>query len=159
MADRGLYSVSFAKTLLTAASTDYELISVLPAAGKSVEFVALTLGSTSILGDADEELLNIAIVRGHTAAGTLGAVATPVALNPSSPAFAGTARTLDTTLATGGTGVFVYRDTFNGRAGMSVLWPPEMRPEVRNAEYMTVRLVDTLASDESFVGTLWFRES
>ena len=167
MSDRGVYTVTFGATGITgggaviaAASGDYDLFTIVPAAAKHCEIVGLSIGNKTEVAEAQEEMVELAMIRGFTTAGTGGAAATVVALSPSSPAAGFTARTLDSAVATVGTTALLWRDTFNIRAGIFVLLPPEMRPEVRNAEMLVVRMTSALSPDDAnMVGTLWVREN
>ena len=58
---RGLYTVSFFETTVAAASGDYDLFEVDPAADKPIELVACYLGNKSEVGDAAEEMVSFSV--------------------------------------------------------------------------------------------------
>lgn len=155
---RGVYTVSFDQQAIAAASGDYDLFEVVPADDKPVEIVALSLGNKSEVGDAQDEMLAYAIVRGNTTSSN-GTTTTPQLLDPSDPAASFGAETVGSTPATAGTSVTLIADTFNVRAGLMLVLPPEMRPKVSQANTgLYVRLTTAVADDLTLSGTLWVRE-
>jgi len=155
---RGVYSVSFDQQTIAAASGDYDLFEIVPADDKPVEIVALSLGNKSEVGDAQDEMLAYSIVRGNTTSSN-GTATTPQLLDPSDPAASFGAETVGSTPATAGTSVTLIADTFNVRAGLMLVLPPEMRPKVSQANTgLYVRLTTAVADDLTLSGTLWVRE-
>lgn len=155
---RGVYTVSFDQQTIAAASGDYDLFEIVPAANKPVEVVALSLGNKSEIGDAQDEMLAYSIVRGNTTSSN-GTSATPQPTDPSDGAASFTAETVGSTPATAGTSVTLLADTFNVRAGLMLVLPPEMRPKVSQANTgLYVRLTTAVADDLTLSGTLWVRE-
>jgi hypothetical protein len=155
---RGVYTVSFDQQTIAAASGDYDLFEIVPADDKPLEVVALSLGNKSEVGDAQDEMLAYSIVRGNTTSSN-GTAATPQLLDPSDPAASFTAETVGSTPATAGTSVALLVDTFNVRAGLMLVLPPEMRPKVSQANTgLYVRLTTAVADDLTLSGTLWVRE-
>ncbi len=156
-AQRGVYTVVFQAQTIAAASGDYDLFELDAAAGKPVEIVAVKLGNKSETGDAGEEMLEYAIVRGNTTTGN-GTATTPRPLDPSDGAASFTAKTVSSTPASAGTAVTLVADTFNIRAGLPEIYPELMRPKTAEADLLCVRLITAVADDVTLSGTLWVRE-
>jgi len=151
-----LYTVQFNAISVSAVQ---ELFSILPASNIPCLVHALFLGQTSDVGDAQDEVLLYQIIRGHTTVGSGGASVTPVPLDPNDSSAGFTARRNDTTIASSGTPVTLLSDTFNVRAGLQLIFTPEMRPRVENAEYLVVRLPATQPADAlTMSGTLFVEE-
>ncbi|WP_188188038.1 hypothetical protein [Nonomuraea sp. SYSU D8015] len=147
----------FQAQTIAAASGDYDLFELDAAAGKPVEIVAVKLGNKSETGDAGEEMLEYAIVRGNTTTGN-GTATTPRPLDPSDGAASFTAKTVSSTPASAGTAVTLVADTFNIRAGLPEIYPELMRPKTAEADLLCVRLITAVADDVTLSGTLWVRE-
>lgn len=157
-AQRGVYTVVFDQQTIAAASGDYDLWELVPADDKPIEIVAISLGNKSEVGDAQDEMLAISIVRGNTTSSN-GTATTPQPLDPSDGAASFTAETVGSTVATAGTSVNLVVDTFNVRAGYPLVLPEVMRPKVSQANTgMYVRLTAAAADDLTLSGTLWVRE-
>lgn len=157
-AQRGVYTVVFDQQTITNALGDYDLFELVPADDKPIEIVALTLANKSEIGDAQDEMLAVSIVRGNTASSN-GTSATPQPLDPSDGAASFSAETVGSTPATAGTSVALIVDTFNVRAGYQLVLPELMRPKVSQANTgMYVRLTTAVADDLTLSGTLWVRE-
>lgn len=155
---RGVYTVSFDQQSIAAASGDYDLFEIVPADDKAVEIVALSLGNKSEIGDAQDEMLAYSIVRGNTTSSN-GTSTTPQLTDPSDPAASFTAEVVGSTPASAGTSVTLVADTFNVRAGLMLVLPPEMRPKVSQANTgLYVRLTAAVADDLTLSGTIWVRE-
>ncbi len=155
---RGVYTVSFDQQTIAAASGDYDLFEVVPGDDKPVEIVAVSLGNKSEVGDAQDEMLAISIVRGNTTSSN-GTSTTPQPLDPSDGAASFTAETVGSTPATAGTSVTLLSDTFNVRGGWTQVFPEAMRFKVSQANTgMYVRLTTAAADDLTLSGTLWVRE-
>lgn len=156
-AQRGCYTVSFSEQTVASASGDYDLWELDAAAEKPIEIVAMTLGNKSEVGDAQDEMLSINIVRGNTTTGN-GTSTTPRPLDASDGAASFTAETVGSTPASAGTGVTLVADTFNVRAGGQWVFPEIMRPKTQGADLLCVRLTSAAADDLTLSGTLWVRE-
>jgi len=157
-AQRGVYTVIFDQQTIAAASGDYDLFEIVPADDKPIEIMGMTLGNKSEIGDAQDEMLAISIVRGNTTSSN-GTSTTPQPLDPVDGAASFTAETIGSTPATAGTSVTLVADTFNVRAGVPYIFPEAMRPKVSQANTgMYVRLTTAVADDLTLSGTLWVRE-
>ncbi|MFD1547002.1 hypothetical protein [Nonomuraea guangzhouensis] len=156
-AQRGVYTVTFQAATIAAASGDYDFFELDAAAGKPIEIVALKLGNKSEIGDAAEEMVEYAIVRGNTTTGN-GTSTTPRPLDASDGAASFTAKTVSSTPASAGTALTLVADTFNIRAGLPEVYPEIMRPKTAEADLLCVRLITALADDATMSGTVWVRE-
>lgn len=160
---RGVYTVAFDQQTIAAASGDYDLFEVDPAADKPVEIVAIFLGNKSEIKDAEEEMVAYAIIymSGGTFTSSNGTSTTPRLTDPSDPAASFAAETVGATVATTtGTSVTRHADTFNIRTGLQLVFPPDMRHKCDGAanSAMLVRLLTALADDATLSGTLYVRE-
>jgi hypothetical protein len=154
----GMYTVSFTQQTLTNAGGDFDLFEVTPADDIPLEIVGLVLAVTSEVGDAAEEILPIQIIRGHATTGN-GTSATPRPIDPKNAAASFTAETMGSTIASAGTGVTVYADALNVRAGLQVWFPDGCGPRVTQADTtIVVRSSGTAADDATMSGTLFVRE-
>lgn len=156
-AQRGVYTVVFQAQTIAAASGDYDLFELDAAAGKPVEIVALKLGNKSEVGDAAEEMIEYAIVRGNTTTGN-GTSTTPRPLDPADGAASFTAKVVGSTPASAGTALTLVADTFNIRAGLPEVYPEIMRAKTAEADLLCVRLITAVADDITLSGTIWVRE-
>lgn len=157
-AQRGVYTVSFSEQTIAAASGDYDLFELDAAADKPIELVAMVLGNKSEVGDAQDEMLSINVVRGNTTSGN-GTATTPRPLDPLDPAATFAAETVGSTPASAGTAVTVLADTFNVRAGLQWIMPEIMRPKtIDGGGLLCVRLTSAAADDLTLSGTAWVRE-
>lgn len=155
---RGYYTVTFNQQTIAAASGDYDFFEFTPSDDRPIELVALHIGNKSEIGDAQEEFLAWAIVTDNTTSGN-GTLATPVPLDPADAAATFTAETIASTPASAGTAVTVWDGTFNIRAGLDYIWPPEMRPKAYQSDtMMCIRLRTALADDAVFSGTAVIRK-
>lgn len=155
---RGVYSVSFAASSFTTANGDYDFFELTPVDDRPIEVVAIFIGNKSEVGDAQEEFVEWSIVTDNATTGN-GTATTPRPMDPRDVAAGFTAETVASTTATTGTEIFVHQDTFNIRTGLQVIFPPEMRPKVDQADTMLcIRMEQGLADDASIAGTVYVRE-
>ena len=154
------YSVVFEGASVTAANGDYDLFYIAPADDKPVKLWELLLYVTSELGDAQEEWLRLAVIRGHTTASSGGNSATPTPLMATAQAAGFTARTVDPTIATAGSPLTVNALGMNVRAGMERIWLPETGPECSQGNTsILVRMMAAVADDVTMSGTLIVEET
>jgi len=155
MANGRTYTVIFSAVAVSAAQ---DLFEITPADDRPIEILGLSLGQTSDTGDAQDEQLQISIIRGHTTSGSGGTAPTPGALNPLDAAAGFTAEVNNTTVASAGTTVTLHTDAWNVRAGYTVWWPPEARP-VATQGNTTIVVRQTAPADAiTMSGTLYVRE-
>lgn len=156
-----VYTVQFTNVSLSAAQ---DLFAVVPAANKPINILGFDLypvGGVNDVGDAEEENWQLALIRGHTTAGSVGSAATPAPVDPIDTAAGATARVNDTTIASAGTAVTQWSGGVNVRVGISVVFPEKMQPKLSvataNNRYV-LRLLSTPADAVAFSGTLFFEE-
>src|SRR6185295_3590676 len=101
---RGVYTVCFDQQTVASASGDYDFFELDAAAEKPIEIVGLEIGNKSEVGDAQEEMVAYAIVRGNTTTGN-GTSTTARPLDASDGAASFTAKTVGSTPASAGTAV------------------------------------------------------
>ncbi len=157
---KGVYSVSFADTAFTNANGDYDFFELTPADDKPIEIVALFLDCTSNTdaGDAQEEFIKWSIVSDNATSGN-GTSTTPRPTASSDQAAGFTAETVGSTTASTGTEIFIHQDGFNSRAGLQIIFPPEIRAQVNQGDTMLcVRLESAVADDTAFAGTVYVKE-
>jgi hypothetical protein len=158
MSSRGVYTVAFDEVSFTAANIDYDFFELTAVTDKPVEIVAIELANKSEIGDAQEEMIAYAVVRGNATTGN-GTATTPRPVDPNSGSSSFTAKTAGSTPASAGTPVSIVTSTYNLRAGLLVIYPELMRPKTTaTAGLLCVRLLTALADDAIFSGTIWVNE-
>lgn len=151
-----VYAVTFEAVAVTAQVDFFEIT---PADDKPVALHALYLSQSSDTGDAQEELLRIKVIRGHTTSGSGGAAPTPAPLNPNAAAAGFAAETNNTTIASAGTTVDMHAEAFNIRTGLALVWTPETQPIATQANTtILVRLMAAPADSLTMSGTLLVEE-
>lgn len=150
-----VYAVTFSAVAVTAAQ---DLIAIVAATNQSLELHSVYLAQHSDAGDAQDEMLQVAIKRGATTVGSGGGAFTPLPLDASDAAAGATARINDTTPASSGTIVTLHSDAFNVRGGWAYRPTPEERIIVKGGVRLTVNLVSTPADSLTMNATLLFRE-
>lgn len=149
------YSVSFSAVAVTAAQ---DLFEITPADDKPVKIRGLFIGQSSDAGDAQDELLQVSIIRGHTTSGSGGSAATARPLSSIDAAAGFAAEVNNTTVASAGTGVTLHTDTFNVRAGYQLWFPPECCPMASQADTTIVVRITAPADSLTMSGTLYVEE-
>lgn len=137
-----LYTVHLAPTAITVAA---DLVELTPADDLPILIHGFRVWQTTDFGDAQDEVLSLAWVRGNTTSGSGGN--TSVAVSPKNhrdAAASVTAETANTTQATAGTAVTVYSTGWNVRAPLEVTFTPEQR--IRADQGNTVLCLRMLAA-------------
>lgn len=119
------YTCVLAPTAFTAAFDIFELT---PADDKSLQVCGIVIGQTTEITDAQDEQLEIKIMRGGTAmtSGSGGtAAANAVSVDATGQGSGFTFEAGNTTLATFTSGVTLWEDTMNVRSGWQLWLPPE----------------------------------
>lgn len=157
-----MYTISFGAVSVTA---QQDLFSFKPADDKPVTIHACYISNVGIAadaGDAQEELLRVVIIRGHTTIGSGGSNPTARPLASADTAFGPTTnvRANDTTKVSGGTGVILHDDGFNNRVGWVYLPTPEMRILSNEGDgFVAVQLLSTPTDAILLSGTLYVEET
>lgn len=150
------YSVIFSAVAVTAAQDIFEIT---PADDKPVNILGLFIGQSSDAADAQDEMLQVSIIRGFTTSGSGGSAATPSPLDNIDTAAGFTAEVNNTTVANTGTSVTLHTDTFNVRAGYQVWFPPECYPRATQANTTLVVRITAPADSLTMSGTLYVQEA
>jgi hypothetical protein len=159
-----MYSVGFRSQTITNAGGDRDFFYFAPADDKPVTLYAIIFSPAAPgdLGDAQEETLPFAIIRGHTTVSSGGSSVTAANVyrtTPNAPDPGATIRTNDTTIASAGTTFSCWDDAFNIRVGSQLILPETIRPRCSQAEgSIVVRLLTAPADDIVMSMTVWFEE-
>ena len=159
-AQRGVYTCPLVEASITAANTDYDLWEFTPADDRPLELVAFNIGVTGEVGDAQDETLTIKISRGFATTGSGGNAAVAGSkLDPRDATSGFTFESANSTVATAGTEVVLFVDSYNVRVGGTWVFPEIMRPRVEQTDVlMVIRQMTTVADTMTLSGTAWVRE-
>ena len=150
-----VYAIPFAAVAITAAQ---DLVEISPADDKPIELIGWHLGQTSDAGDAQDEQLQLTVIRGHTSSGSGGNSATPAPLNPGDAAASFAAEINNTTIASSGTTVTLFASAWNVRAGSDVWLPEDVRPRASQGNTTLVVRMSAPADSITANGVFWVRE-
>ena len=118
-----VFSAAFSAVAISAAQDLFELVAP---ANSRVRLLEIDIGQYSDFGDAQAEIVSIAVHRGHTVSGSGGSIVTPVNLNPYGAAAGSTVEANNDTVATT-SGKLLWATGWHIQAGF--LWsPPEYAP-------------------------------
>ena len=113
-----VFSAAFSAVAISAAQDLFEIVAP---ANSRVRLLEIDIGQYSDFGDAQAEILSIAIHRGHTVSGSGGSTVTPANLNPYGAAAGSTVEANNTTVATT-SGTLIWATGWHVQAGF--LWSP-----------------------------------
>ena len=121
------------------------------------------LSQTSDLGDAAEEVLRLATIRGvgsTTSGSTGGTSPTPQPIDDGDAASGSTVEINNTTVMVAGSGSLETLEMhgWNIRVPMIVFYPPELRPVVKPSARWVLNLPVGPADPLTASGTVWFEE-
>lgn len=157
-----IYSVVFDNVAVTVLQDFFELN---PAVDKPIRLLALDVGQTNRVGDANEDMLrwSVAVMSGGVlTSGTGGTVPTPQPLNPGDAAAGFTAEVNNTTVATTtGTTSTKHNSAFNSRVGLLWVPPPEclaLAIDSAGTGALLVRLLEAPSASTTFSGTAYVEE-
>lgn len=150
-----IYRAIFSKVSVTAAQDLFEIVAP---ADSAVILLGWGFGQSSDVGDAAEELLNIAVKTGQTTSGSGGSTPTPVPTSLGDAAFGGTCEANNTTKASSGTIVTHDPREMNVRMGIDVMYQPEERITLSPSARMTIELIDAPADALTMSGYAVFAE-
>lgn len=148
------YSIVF-NGALTAQADAFEIT---PADDKPIEIVSIEIAQTSDAGDAQDEMIGVDIIRGHTTSGSGGSSATPTPLSPNATAAGFTAEVGNTTIASTGTTTTVHSAAFNVRSGWQYIPPLDARPGCGQGNTTIVVRLSAPADSLSYKATCVVRE-
>lgn len=150
-----IYAVTFSAVAVTG---QFDPLEITPADDKPCELIGWHIGQTSDAGDAQDEQLQIAVIRGHTTSGSGGSAATPAPVNPNDAAAGFAAEVTNTTIASVGTTATLFASAFNVRMGSDVWLPEEVRPRASQAQTTLVVRISAPADSLTVSGVFWIRE-
>ena len=155
-----MYTVTGNALAITTAGTDSDFIELTAGDDKPIELVGLAIFITSEVQEAQEEWINMKIIRGHTTSGSTPEVSpTPRPCNHLDPAATFTCEMDNTTIASAGTAVDLASPALNVRAGYEVFYPAEAGFWTDQAQgLLVVRCMTTVADDVVANITAWVNE-
>ena len=158
-----MYAATFGAPTPVAIVAKQDIFSIIPHDDHPVLIHAVFLNQVEDedVGDANEDMWGIALVRGHTTISSGGANAAANPLDLADAAWSGASgdlRANDTTVMTTGTGIVLHADSFNIRVGWAYIPTPEMRILVPGSVGFEVELVYTPSSTTKMCGTMVFEE-
>jgi len=155
-----LYSVPFSAQSVTTAGGDRDLWYIAPADDKHVVIVGWEFSQYSDVGEAQEEILSLALIKGHSTVGSGGTAVTAADPYRSGANWSATVRHNDTTIASAGTAVTIMALAANVRQAPNPYFLPERLwvPITQADNSVVLRLLAGPADDLTANGTLWFLE-
>lgn len=155
-----LYSAPFSAQTITNAGGDRDLWYLAPADDKPIIVIGWDFSQYSDVGDAQEKILQLALIKGHTTPGSGGTAVTAADPYRTGVNWSATVRHNDTTIASGGTAVTILATAQNIRqAPCPYFLPRELWVPITQADTSVVlRLLAGPADDVTANGTLWFLE-
>lgn len=134
-----VYTVHLAPTAITVAA---DLVEIQAADDKPIIIHGFRVWQTTDLGDAAEEIIGLAWVRGNTTTGSGGnASVASTPKNPSDASSGAAVETANTTQASAGTAATCYSTGWNVRAPLEVVFTPEQRIVATQASLLCLRLL------------------
>ena len=153
-----IYAVPISGVAVSAQQDIFELTA---ATGRHCAIHQIILTQSSEVGDAAEEGLLILLRRGTsgTSSGSGGTTPTPVPRNFNNGAAGFVAEINNTTLMSGGTITTEEAYAWNIRIPFTIIYPPELRPQIAaGIERKTIQLATTPADEITISGTLLVEE-
>lgn len=145
-----VYTVHLAPSAITVAA---DLVELTPADDIPILIHGFRVWQTSDLGDAAEEIIGLAWVRGNTTSGSGGNTSVAVSPKDNRDAAASvTAETANTTAASTGTAVTVYSTGWNVRAPLEVVFTPEQRIRADQGNTLLVLRMLAAPADSLTIG-------
>ncbi len=151
-----VYSATFSAVAVTALQ---DFFSLLVGDDEPIRILSCTISQSSDVGDAAEEGLRIAIIRGWGTVGSGGTAPTAIAHSSKQGAATTTVRANDTTEASAGTPVTLHVEVWNIRMPWIYLPIPEARIRVDQADdLVAIVLLDAPADSITVSGTITWEE-
>jgi hypothetical protein len=144
-----VYTIDLAPTAVTVAA---DLVEITPADDKPIRIISTNLHQTSDFGDAQDEVLSVFWIRGHTTSGSGGSAPTPRPGNHNDTAAGFTAEAFNTTAASVGTTVNLNRHGVNVRAPMERPYTPEEMPEASQTNTTLILRMAAAPADSITIG-------
>jgi len=150
-----MYSCSFQNVAVTALQDFFEITA---GDDEPVTIHAVHITQGSDMGDAEEEGLRVAIIRGNTTSGSGGTAGTENPLDPKGGAASAAVELNNTTEASAGTEAVLHEEQINNRVGFHYIPTPECRPKTDQSVLIVVRLLTAPADALSVSGTVYWEE-
>lgn len=151
-----MYATTFENVAVAALQDFFEIA---PADDIPCVIHACYLSQVTDVGDSNEEMLRVAIIRGNATSGSGGGTANEVPLDSGDAAASYVGEINNTTEASTGTEVVLHAETFNIRTGWVYIPTPECRPRVDQGDgLMVVRLLVAPGTSINMSGTLIVEE-
>ena len=150
-----IYNIIIPRTAVTAA---VDLVEILTPAAVSAWIHRIKLSQSTEVGDAQEEMLQLAFKWGQTTSGSGGSAATPAKVLPGDAASVLTCEVLNTTKATAGTIVTSWISDWNERVVFDEVFTPETRLFIGPSTRATIELVSAPADGVTICGTITVEE-
>lgn len=151
MARGRIYTVVFSAVTV---SVTQDVLEITPADDKPCDLIGIFLSQHSDFGDAQDEVIQLSVIRGFTSSGSGGSAPTPRPIDRNGAAAGFTAEVNNTTPATTGTTHTLHVDGWNVRAGYGLWFPEGCAPNCTQADTtMVVRItapVDALTANGTF---------
>lgn len=144
-----MYTIPLAPTAITVAA---DLVEITPADDIPVLIHGFRVWQTTDVGDAQEEIITLSWVRGHTTSGSGGSAATPVLKNHRDTAAGMTAEVGNTTAASAGTTTTPYATGWNVRSPLEVVFTPEQRIRADQGNTTIVLRMGAAPADSLTIG-------
>jgi hypothetical protein len=145
-----MYTVHLAPAAATVA---LDLVELTPGDDKPILIHGFRVYQTTELGDAAEEIIGLAWVRGNATTGSGGNSSVAVTpKNPNDAAATVTCETGNTTAASTGTPLTVYSTGWNVRAPLEVVFTPEQRIWCTQAQTLLVLRMLAAPGDSTTIG-------
>lgn len=151
----GSYTVTFSNV---AVSAQQDLIAVVAASTKPLLITGYGFSQTNRGGDAQEEILQIALQSGANTVGSGGNAVTPVANDSGGSAASFTARRNDTTKASSGTIVEHYTHSWNIRGEYERVLPEPMQILLSSGRRACLVLTETPGQSITMSGWMSLQE-
>jgi hypothetical protein len=150
-------------TTATAVTTAVDIFEALASTNKPLIVLGFELYNTTDFGDAQEEVLELAMVRGVSTvtSGSGGSTSTVIATDEGTQSLtAPTVETLNTTRMAVGTGTLRTEQKmgWNVRIPLTYFFPEILRPEVRPGDRWTLAILAAPADSITIGGTLYLGE-
>lgn len=154
-----LYTVEFSGGSILTADGDIDWFELTLVANKPVAVHGIGMAQTSDLGDAEEEVIEWQVIRGHTTSGSGGVTPTIHPLSNNDAAAGFTAEALNDVIASLGTAENGPVHGWNVRIPLDFFWSPETRPMADVGSFLVVRQLAAAADDLTGVaGCLYVEE-
>ncbi len=147
-----MYTAVFEEVAVTTAIDLFELVAP---ADMAVAIHGVMISQSSDAGDAESEQLQVLIHRG-TGSGSGGTTPTPSPLVVSTTASTVVVECVNDTQGT--EGAHIHAEAYNIMAGLTIWWPPEVRPIISPSGRLIVEQQTAPGDSVTMSGTIYFEE-